>query len=124
METVETITKIITAIQNSPLEFIRGDCRFVNLAPNEYPEDCINDDDFFNDYQPLITFENKSEFLGGIIIKKEMLMEGKTNFDNEKGPNMVLSLQNCIIFIKCPSGAGFPYLEEFGEFIAHMYVTN
>ena len=124
MET--TLQKFIEEIEASPLGFIRGNCRLVSHLPNEYPLieiDTENDTEkFFEEpHQPIISFSYKEKFLGEIKLKFEMIET--CDFSDQKGPNLTLDIREdqktLVIFIKCPESAGFPYLEEFGEFIAY-----
>jgi hypothetical protein len=119
--------KLIKAINKSPLGFIKGDCRLVSNCPSEFPTisgNGMNDDDdsFFENPKAIITFGHQEKFLGEIKLNKEIIT--RSDFSDEKSSNLDLDLRDkkniLYIFIKCPEGAGFPYLEEFGEFIATL----
>lgn len=117
METFKSFTKVI---KKSPLGFIKGECHLTNWGPEDFPlkGEKFDDDDFKN--PPIITFSYKDKFIGKIILQEDMIMI--CDFSEGKGPNLILDIRkNGIIldiFIKCPNSGGFPYLGEFGEFLA------
>lgn len=117
MKTFKNFTKVI---KKSPLGFIKGDCHLVNWGPDDFPlkGEKMDNDDFNN--PPIITFSYKDKFIGKIILKKDMDLD--FDFSEEKGPNLTLDIREngmwLMIYIKCPGGGKFPFLEEFGEFLA------
>ncbi len=117
---MKTFKKFIKSIKKSPLGFIKGECHLVSHCPDDFPPEEEMDDDFFKKNPPIITFSYKDKFIGKIILKKDIVMS--CDFSKKENCNICLDIRenNMIldIFIKCPKDAGFPYLGEYGEFIA------
>ncbi|MFA6386640.1 MAG: hypothetical protein WCW04_02645 [Candidatus Paceibacterota bacterium] len=122
MKTTEALKRFISITQKSPLGFIKGDCRLVYYTPGEFP--CMDNNGKFDDEDPftdprfIIAFSYKDKFIGEIKLKKEMIES--CDFSPEKDTNLTLNFKKITIHVKCPEGAGFPYLEEFGEYISYI----
>lgn len=124
METV--IAEIIKLIQKSPLKKIKGECRFPTHGPDDFPpfDDKKQFEEFFEEgatLGPFILFSFNDQLIGSLEMKKNQVLSW--DFGEDAEWNFELSdfddeLPDLIIFIKYTNN--WPYIAEFGEFIAMM----
>ena len=116
-----TFSKICQTIEDSPLKFIKGECRLLHLEPDDW-NNFLKDEYFFITYPSktrTISFSHGSEYLGDLVIER---LDLKFAQKDEKGNlSMRLDIESdglvLVIKIKCKSK--FPGLNEFAKFVAY-----
>ena len=121
MNTASTLDSIKKHIADSPLHYIKGQCRLLNLTPEEWIE-WNNEDDFFDPQMPhhrIISFALGNILVGELVIEKEHISSCK--IDDANNFDMVLDIRAnglmTIMHIHCSND--FPGLLEFAEFVAY-----
>jgi hypothetical protein len=111
------ILKLSKAIIESPLYKIKGECRFITHVPEE-----IFDENFdFDDNDVEIKFSFKEDILGQVIPRQENFEAKHEKEDAEYNLAFNFKLmgdKNLFINVFIRFSGKWPYLHEFGEFIA------
>ena len=109
-------------ISKSPLGYIKGNCRLAKLDSTEWSR-CPDDESFFTHFSPArrtIPFAVNNMPIGEAVVGKEIIIKIRT--DDKHNLSMFLAIKRdeytMIIHIYCLFG--FPGLQEFAEFIAHV----
>lgn len=120
---MEIFEKLKELIEKSPLGFIEGDYRFLELTPEkwiDWKEKGFTD--FYPDEERAIAVSVGKEFLGKFVVQKEDVL----SIETEKNGDFLMRLSFIhenkrpfiTMFLHCKDS--FPNLNEFGRFNASI----